>query len=219
MIVTPQIRAARGLIGWTQQQLAKATGLSLAAINNLERGIGAPRVQTLHYVQQALERAGVEFTESSGVRLRGEIFEYLHFEGKEALKGQTDDMIAHIPRGGYAWISSSGEELFAKHGKEDDARYQAHARANNIDERIIVPQHNKIFLSPQEVYRWLPARAIGTTYWMVYADRVAWILWGRLRRTIIIHNPALADTYRKQFEFMWDIAKPFRTEGPKPGRF
>jgi transcriptional regulator with XRE-family HTH domain len=210
MIASAQIRAARGLIGWSQKDLAKATGLSLAAVNNLERNVGAPRVQTLLFVQQALERAGVEFTESSGVRLRGETFEYLHFEGKEALKGQTDDMINHIRPGGYSWIFSSGEELFAKYGKEDDLRYQAHIRANRIDERIIVPQHNKIFLSPPQVYRWLPARAIGTTYWMVYEDRIAWILWGRLRRAIIIHNPILADTYRKQFEFMWDIAKPFR---------
>lgn len=219
MITTAQIRAARGLIGWTQQDLAKATGLSLAAVNNFERGIGAPRVQTLLYVQQALERAGVEFTESSGVRLRGEVFEYQHFEGKDFVMRQTQDMVTHVKQGGFVWIVSSGEELLLKHDKGADDVYQDHVRRNDINERIIVPQHNKIFLSPVSVYRWLPERAIGLTYWLVYGDRVAWFLWERPRRAIIIHNPALADTYRKQFEFMWDIAKPFKHDARKAERF
>jgi len=212
MITITQIRAARSLIDWTQQDLAKATGLSLAAVNNLERGIGMPRMQTLLYVQQALERAGVEFLEGPGVRLRGEAFEYLHFEGKNALKGQTDDIITHVGLGGFVWIFSSGEELFAKYGKEEDRRYQEHLRANKIPERIIVPQGNTIFISRPEVYRWLPERAIGRTYWLVYGDRVAWILWEKPRRSIVIHNPTLAETHRKQFEFMWEVAKPFKTD-------
>src|SRR5580704_318389 len=98
MITIQQIRAARSLINWTQQELAKATGLSLAAINNLERGIGMPRVQTLLYVQQALERAGIEFTDGPGLRLRGEVFEYLHFEGKDAVMRQTQDIVLHVKR-------------------------------------------------------------------------------------------------------------------------
>jgi hypothetical protein len=47
---------------------------------------------------------------------------------------------------------------------------------------------------------------------MVYGDRIAWILWEKPRRAIIIRNPSPAETYRKQFLFMWEIAEPFRTE-------
>jgi transcriptional regulator with XRE-family HTH domain len=210
MITIQQIRAARSLISWTQQELAKATGLSLAAINNLERGIGMPRVQTLLYVQQALERAGIEFTDGPGLRLRGEAFEYLHFEGKDAVMRQTQDIVMHVKKDEFVWIFSSGEEMLAKHDREADRVYQQHVQSHNISERIIVPQHNKLFLSPPSVYRWLPERSIGRTYWLLYGDRIAWILWEKPRRAIIIHNPTLAETHRKQFEFMWEIAKPFK---------
>ena len=47
MITREQIRAARGLLGWTQAELAKAAGLSEVAVKNLERGRTDPRASTL----------------------------------------------------------------------------------------------------------------------------------------------------------------------------
>ena len=38
MITIGQCRAARGLLDWTQQDLAEACGLSKTAINNFEKG-------------------------------------------------------------------------------------------------------------------------------------------------------------------------------------
>lgn len=68
-----QIRAARALIGAKQSELARAAGISLATLNNVERGVGDPRTSTLNAIEQALETAGVEFAEdpvSEVVRLR-----------------------------------------------------------------------------------------------------------------------------------------------------
>ncbi|MBP9868706.1 MAG: helix-turn-helix transcriptional regulator, partial [Alphaproteobacteria bacterium] len=47
MIVLTQIKAARALLGWTQENLAKVAKLSLPAVNNLERGLTTPRRETL----------------------------------------------------------------------------------------------------------------------------------------------------------------------------
>ncbi len=73
MIKGNQIRAARALLGWKQSDLAQASGLSLTALNNIERGAADPRVSTLGAIQAALEAAGVEFTDGDapGVRMRG----------------------------------------------------------------------------------------------------------------------------------------------------
>lgn len=79
MISARQIRAARSLIGWTQEQLATAAGLSLAVVNNVEREATDPRRSTLEKIQRALEGGGVEFLSvhqsslggGEGVRLRG----------------------------------------------------------------------------------------------------------------------------------------------------
>ena len=60
MISTAQIRAGRSLLNVTQSDLARAAGISLATLNNVERGIGDPRTSTLDAVERALFQAGVE---------------------------------------------------------------------------------------------------------------------------------------------------------------
>jgi transcriptional regulator with XRE-family HTH domain len=68
-----QIRVARALIGAKQSDLARAAGISLATLNNVERGVGDPRTSTLNAIEQALETAGVEFADDAvfeTVRLR-----------------------------------------------------------------------------------------------------------------------------------------------------
>ncbi len=69
MIKIEQIRAARGLIGWSQTELAAAAGLSLPTIKRMERDDAAgPAVSddARSKVQAALEKAGVEFIPENG---------------------------------------------------------------------------------------------------------------------------------------------------------
>jgi transcriptional regulator with XRE-family HTH domain len=72
LITAGQLRAARGLIGWSQQDLAKAAGIGRATIADFETGKRDPYGRTLELIQQTLERAGVEFTNGHqpGVRMR-----------------------------------------------------------------------------------------------------------------------------------------------------
>jgi transcriptional regulator with XRE-family HTH domain len=72
MITSAQCRAARGLIDWSQQQLADAARVGVATIRLFEAGKGEQRHSTLTVIQQALEAGGVEFTngDQPGVRLR-----------------------------------------------------------------------------------------------------------------------------------------------------
>lgn len=65
-----QSRAARGLLGWSQQDLATAAGLkSWRTIQRFESGERVPRA--VADIVTALETAGVEFTNGNapGVRL------------------------------------------------------------------------------------------------------------------------------------------------------
>jgi len=66
-----QSRAARGLLGWSQQALAEAAGLrSWRTIQRFEAGERTPKA--LREIRTALESAGVEFTngDEPGVKLR-----------------------------------------------------------------------------------------------------------------------------------------------------
>lgn len=59
MITPAQIRAGRALVNAKQSELAKAAGISLATLNNIERGLGDPRASTLDAIEKALVSAGV----------------------------------------------------------------------------------------------------------------------------------------------------------------
>ena len=74
MISPRQIRAARALLGWSQQMLADQAIVSLNALVRLENEKVDPRTSTLAAIEQALKKAGIEFLNSDeaseGVRLR-----------------------------------------------------------------------------------------------------------------------------------------------------
>jgi transcriptional regulator with XRE-family HTH domain len=71
MITASQCRAARGLLNWSQQELADAAHIGVATVRVFEGGGIATRQSTLVLLQLALESAGVEFTNGDhpGVRL------------------------------------------------------------------------------------------------------------------------------------------------------
>ncbi|MGJ5084428.1 helix-turn-helix domain-containing protein [Bradyrhizobium sp. HKCCYLRH1065] len=64
MITSRQIRAARALLGWSQQQLADKAIVSLNAVARLEGGNVDSRISTVQAVQDALVKAGIEFLDA-----------------------------------------------------------------------------------------------------------------------------------------------------------
>src|ERR1700727_2545699 len=71
-----QIKAARALLAWSQEQLAAAAGVSTPTIKRLEAQDGplGGRDETGAKIRSAMEIAGIEFLEENGggpgVRLR-----------------------------------------------------------------------------------------------------------------------------------------------------
>ncbi len=65
--ITPALcRAARGLLGWNQDDLAKAARVGLNTLRNFETGRSAPMTNNLAAMQAALEEAGVLFIPENG---------------------------------------------------------------------------------------------------------------------------------------------------------
>ena len=77
MITGSQIRAAKALLDWSGDDLAKKAGVSLSSIRRVEAADGVPKnvsVNTILNIQKALEQAGIEFIgtpdHQPGVRLK-----------------------------------------------------------------------------------------------------------------------------------------------------
>jgi len=67
MIATAQIRAARGLLKWTQATLAHRSSVSAVTLNMIENETVRPRDTTLAAIRRALEAGGVQFLDENGV--------------------------------------------------------------------------------------------------------------------------------------------------------
>jgi transcriptional regulator with XRE-family HTH domain len=68
-----QSRAARGLLKWSQRQLADESGVGLSTVAEFENDKRDPWPDNLTAMRRSLEGAGVEFIPAKGVgvRLRG----------------------------------------------------------------------------------------------------------------------------------------------------
>jgi len=71
-----QVKAARALLAWSQEDLAEASGVSIPTVARLEAADGpvGGRVATVEAIKAALEEAGIEFTgtgtDAQGVRVK-----------------------------------------------------------------------------------------------------------------------------------------------------
>jgi transcriptional regulator with XRE-family HTH domain len=75
--MTPaQCRAARALIDWTQDDLARLSQVGVVTLRQFERGATEPRRAILAALPRTLEKAGVKFVTGKGggpgVRLRAD---------------------------------------------------------------------------------------------------------------------------------------------------
>lgn len=205
MITREQCRAARGLLGWTQQHLADAAGLSKTAINNFERGMHDMRMESLTAIQGAFEDADIEFAGNFGVSKRQDAVRVLR--GPTVALDLWDDIHAALSEtGGEVLIMNTGERApYEAHG-EKLLEHLRRLSAAGITERLLCCEGDTFFLQPVECYRWLPKevfRAGMTSF--IYADRVALRLWQE-SITVIIHSRAAYEAEKQRFEHLWDAA-------------
>ena len=66
MITPRQIRAARALLDWTQQELADRSSVSISVVKRMEAKGHDPRQSTVMAIQTTLEHGGVMFVSSDG---------------------------------------------------------------------------------------------------------------------------------------------------------
>jgi transcriptional regulator with XRE-family HTH domain len=71
-ISSAQIRGARALLDWSARKLSQCSGVSQSTVHRAETAHSVPNVHapSLLAIKAALEDAGIEFLDDSGVRLR-----------------------------------------------------------------------------------------------------------------------------------------------------
>lgn len=65
-MIPSQCRAARAMLGWSQDRLAEEAEVSKPTIADFEREARTPMLQNLQAMRRALESAGLEFIDENG---------------------------------------------------------------------------------------------------------------------------------------------------------
>ena len=206
-ITISQIKAARALLGWTQDLLAEAANMSKPALANIERGMASPRQSTLSAIQKALESAGIEFTNGPGVRLAHDRLDIQIFRGHDAIDHLWDDIHTTLQTGQERLISGVDETKFQESVQDRfDAMMQRYIN-KGITGRILSLKDDTNFADPTSNYRWISQDRFQDIAYYIYAHKYAILLWEPTPRVILIHNEVLANNYRAQFNRHWDKAE------------
>lgn len=207
MITIEQIKAARALLDWTQDDLAKAANLSKPMINTLERRIANPKLETLDAIRTACERAGVEFTQGPGVKLNATIVKTEIFEGEDSLMRLLNDIFDTLHNTDQTlMISGIAEDKYKNWGGDRVLKQVEKRIKHGIKTKLLSCDGDMNFIEPIEHYRWMPKEFFPKVPTYIYGDKYAIFLWGPPKKVILIENAEIAQSFKDQFDAFWKNA-------------
>lgn len=215
MITASQLRAARGLLDWTRADLAKIASVSPETIKNIEHGTFRPQEATTEAIIRAFAAYDVEFTESEGVRRVTRDVRIYH--GREDFRKFMDELYANAQEsyskiGGDKpiCVSNVDNKLF-KETLGDYAEYHINRMIGLEGVKIrIIASAKDVTHNPKAhylVYRYNKNVTTMTPFY-VFGDKLAIINFQAEDppHIILINSKPVAESYRKQFNVMWENA-------------
>tara|TARA_R110002095_G_scaffold116994_2_gene102058 strand:- start:3184 stop:3831 length:648 start_codon:yes stop_codon:yes gene_type:complete len=206
LISSAQCRAARGLLNWSQLDLANRSGMHKQTISNFEAERSIPSNTSLEKLTRILQNGGVEFGQDNAVSLPQ--IKYIKLEQAGWFLEFLDDVI-------FTLKDQKQKELLIYGG---DNRVTPPAvvekfrevREAGIEMREMVCEGNTFLMGPEEEYRWIPKQFFKNYNTVIYADRVCVDFRGRA--AILIINKGWAETERNKFEMLWNAGLPVQGE-------
>lgn len=210
MVTNKQIRAARAMLGWSQDDLAKASGVSRPTLNNFENDVATPKTSTLELMKKALEEKGILFLDGQGVRLSEERVWVID----RTATGQElfEDILSHINDGDEI-LWNGVDEAQAGPGVWGFADFDVQMEKKGGQQRVLIAEGDTHMSLDPSCYRWVSQEFFTPVLRScIYADRVAFVTEveqdsSSLRRIVIIHDAALARGHRQVFNYLWDNGK------------
>jgi transcriptional regulator with XRE-family HTH domain len=206
MITGRQIRAARSLLEWKAEDLAREAGLTRVTVSNLEAETVQPQERTIASIGAAFDKHGIEFTDGEGVKIRQH--EVRVFTGKAGHKQYLDHVYNVLKKNGgrIRQFNLSDEERFPYAGDAFDEHLKKMETIGNIDARALVRQGNHNFPAKYCTYRWLEQIGQLLIPFYVYNDYVSLpiVKSDHNIETLSIHSKLLAEKFSQQFELFWE---------------
>lgn len=211
MFIQPdQIRAARAMLDWSQQDLADAAGVSKDTVKNYELSHNKPNTQTLSRIVSTLELAGIDFV-SEGVRKQKKEIQIL--EGKQGIKSLLDLVYQACREDEHLTIqvANADEALFVQWMAEHDAPHRE--RMEQLGPRqiqsIVRDDVLRTVAGEYSQYKTLDRNQFGKVIIYIFGKHTALIEMSENNCKItLIENPLLGETMTRFFSVLWESAKP-----------
>lgn len=184
------IRGARGILGWSQPEVAEKTGLSLQAVRNAEEGVEVKQTTknslTLLYLSQ-----GFEFT-AEGIS-KSNVSSYL----LDSYHDLLNDVTKTIKPGGEVLKHCVDD----RRSDEETIEKVRRMREAGINERLTISEDNDFIAGNPEDYRKIPKDYFAESeVTVIYADKIAFFVQSQV---LVIRSEYLSRIFKKQFEYWW----------------
>lgn len=200
--------AARALLDWTQDSLANAAGLTKDMISKIEGGKSAGSLKSLQQIEEALDRAGIEFLENDGVaRKSGGVQTY---KGRSGFINFILDVYDTMKFGGDVYVSNVNEDDFLKwEGDEAEAHMARMASISGLRCKFLIEEGDtNIVASHYASYKQVGREGFGDVPLYIYGEKTALIVFKDDDvEVFIIKHPEITRYFRKRFLEMWSQAK------------
>ena len=208
-ICLEQLKAARSLLDWSQEDLAKKSGYSLATINNIERGQYKAHSATMADIIQTFERAGVQFIDGPGVKIDEADFRIKAYEGEQALGFLFTKIGLALEEADneYLYISGIDESVLKQKTTEKDLKVLFRRLGKNVPVRILCHKSQSDALGFVNFQKKIVSDEVPLIPCFLYKNRVAIVILKNPVHVTILYNESLADVYKALFRHLWNTSK------------
>lgn len=208
MATIEQIRAARALIGWSQQDLAGRSGLSQTGIARIENGTNKPTLSTIEKITAAFADEGIIFTAHGVEHYKDNIIFLNSFmkvlEDAEKNLKKGEEILFHCAdeRRNSAEVTEKFRQLYTK----------------GLKLRFTCCSGNHHITMPSSYYRWIDQDFFADSeVSVIYGQKYALHVVAEADRNVfmVIKNNDFTKVMRKQFEYWWRNGKTWEKENIK----
>lgn len=207
MITGRQVRAARSLLEWKSEDLARESGLTRVTISKIESDLVQPQEKTTAAIMAAFDKYGVEFTEDEGVKIRRH--EIRVFSGCSGYRQFLDHIYSVVKDGGNICQFNASDGVYLPHADEYvPPHLKRMSKIQNLSARVLTVEGDYNFPATYCSYRWLRKSNKVLMPYYVYNDFIEMPIFysDHNIEVMSIHSKQLAEKYTEQFNLFWDNA-------------
>ncbi|MHA1539484.1 MAG: helix-turn-helix domain-containing protein [Alphaproteobacteria bacterium] len=201
------IKAARYYMDWSQSDLAKNSGVSASAINNIETNKTKPNQKSLEKIAKTFWNEGITFHPEGGFKASQKLIKVL--EEASGIEEFFLDVAATAQLlGGEFYAIGIEEGEFQEKLREANVFDIYVKKMENTQNFTLKMFTNKTYEEKQSNFSYIQTKQVPEELFIslpiyVYDDKVGIILWHN-NKIIVMKDQLLADSYRKQLSVLWD---------------